>query len=218
MPAACLALVTSRRQLSPGARTMRDEWVALDAFLDDALEARVDVIQIREPDVDSGMLCKQVEGLVRRASTSGVRIVVNDRADVALASGAHGVHLPARGLPPVRLRSLMPEAIVGRSMHKDDLPDETGLDYLLFGTVFASRSKPGLKPAGLEALAEVSARSSIPVLAIGGITPARVGACLDAGATGVAAIGAFLPPGRSPDAMGVAVAVQAFRKALSRIC
>jgi thiamine monophosphate synthase len=96
--------------------------------------------------------------------------------------------------------------------------DSADADYLLFGTVFATESKPGQQAAGLDALSRAVARNSRPVLAIGGVTPARAAACVDAGASGVAAIGAFLPPGRSADAMGMGPAVRAFREALSRIC
>lgn len=218
LPAACLVVVTSRRRLSPDARTPREEWLALEGFLDEAVEAQVDAIQIREPDAESGQLSACAAALVRRAAGSGVRVLVNDRADVALVAGAHGVHLPARGLPSARVRGLMPGAIIGRSMHRDDTVDSAALDYLLFGTVFASESKPGLEAAGVGALARAVARSTRPVLAIGGVTPARTGACLAAGASGVAAIGTFLPPGRSADGMGVGPAVRAFREALSRIC
>jgi len=213
-----VVLVTSRRRLSPDARTTRDELVALDAFLDDAIAAGVDVIQIRERDLESGLLCSSVEGVVRRAAGSNVRVLVNDRVDVAIAAVAHGVHLPAAGLPAQRVRSLMPGAMLGRSIHPGESFDDVGLDYLMFGTVFPSDSKPGLTPSGTTVLAEVAARSAVPVLAIGGVTPARTGACLEAGASGIAAIGAFLPPGRSPEAMGVGPAVRAFREALARIC
>lgn len=218
LPPACLVLVTSRRRLSPDARTPRAEWLALEKFLEEAVAAGVDVVHIREPDAESGALCRCVEAAVRCASGADVRVLVNDRADVAVLAGAHGVHLPARGLPSSRVRSLMPRAVIGRSVHEGDAPDSAGLDYVLFGTVFASESKPGVAPSGIEALAQASARYTVPVLAIGGVTPARATACLEAGASGVAAIGAFLPPGRSPDAMGVGPAVRAFREALSRIC
>jgi thiamine-phosphate diphosphorylase len=218
LPPACLMLVTSRHRLAPDARTARDEWLALDAFLDAALDARVDAIQIREPDADSRSLDACVEALMRRASPVGVRVLVNDRVDVAHAAGADGVHLPGHGLPGARVRHLMPGALVGRSIHGEDVTDSAQADYLLFGTVFATESKPGQKAAGLDALARAVARNARPVLAIGGVTPARVAACVDAGASGVAAIGAFLPPGRSADAMGMGPAVRAFREALSRIC
>jgi thiamine-phosphate diphosphorylase len=218
LPPASLTLVTSRHRLSPDARTARDEWVALEALLDEAIDARVDVIQIREPDAEARQLCACVDAVVRRASGSDVRVVVNDRVDVAVGTGADGVHLPARGLPSPRARRLMPGGIVGRSVHQGDPLDLAGLDYVLFGTVFASESKPGVDAAGVDALAEIAARIAVPVLAIGGITPQRARACLDAGASGIAAIGAFLPPGRSSDGLGVRPAVRAFREALSRIC
>lgn len=218
LPRPSLVLVTSRRRLSPDARTARDEWQALEAFLDRAIDARVDVIQIRESDADAGQLGACVEAIARRGAAADVKVIVNDRLDVAIACGADGVHLPAHGLPSERARRLMPAGVIGRSVHQGEGLDPGGLDYLLFGTVFPSESKPGLEAAGLGALADTVARSRRPVLAIGGITPSRARACLEAGASGVAAIGAFLPPGCAPDAMGVGPAVRAFREALSRIC
>jgi thiamine-phosphate pyrophosphorylase len=90
----------------------------------------------------------------------------------------------------------------------------SGAEYLIFGTVFGTRSKPAGSPvAGVEALRAACAGTSIPVLAIGGITPARAAACRDAGAVGLTAIGAFLPRGATPDALGPAEAIRAFRDA-----
>jgi thiamine-phosphate pyrophosphorylase len=212
-----LMLVTDRRRLAPEARTTRDELLALEALLDEAVSAGVDVIQLREPDLDARTLLGCADGVARRVTGTNVRLVVNDRADVAIAAGAHGVHLPGRGLQARRVRTLAP-GVLGRSIHSGEAADDADLDYLLFGTVFASASKPAAAPAGIDALRHAVRRTALPVLAIGGITPQTVGACLEAGARGVAAIAPFLPPGRAPQAMGVGPAVRAFREALSRIC
>jgi thiamine monophosphate synthase len=110
---------------------------------------------------------------------------------------------------------LSPAWLIGRSVHSADLgaPD-LDADYLLFGTVFSTASKPDLLPAGLQPLATLAATSSKPVLAIGGITPANARECRLAGAAGIAAIGAFLPEGTAPGALGVHEAARAFREAL----
>lgn len=212
LPRPCVYLVTDRRQLSPASRSLRDELTALERFLDEAIEAAVDVIQIRERDLEAGVLAGLVGRVHARARGGGPRVLVNDRADVALAAGADGVHLRADGLPVARVRALHDEWMIGRSGHsRDDLLDVIGADYLLFGTVFPSASKPTAWPvAGLDALETMTASVTMPVVAIGGMTPARVAALVDAGAAGVAGIGVFLPP---PAGLGPGSAVRAFRDA-----
>lgn len=167
----------------------------------EAAEAGVDLIQVREPDLEAGALCALVERCLRAVEGSGARVVVNDRLDVALAVGAAGVHLPARSVAADRVRSIAPPPfLVGRSVH--DAAEAKAvvaagwLDYLIFGTVFESASKPGVPPAGLERLREVvRSAGTVPVLAIGGITAATAPLAAAAGAAGAAAIGAFLPRG-----------------------
>ena len=210
-----ITLVTSRRRLSPSARTLGDELDALEAYLDEAIEAGVDVIQIRERDLDARPLVELTRRVVARAGRT--RVIVNERADVALFGGAAGVQVRAGGVRSRLLRALDPRWTIGRSVHEGDdmagASDET--DFLLFGSVFDSASKPGAQAAGLEGLRRVVDAARIPVVAIGGITPARADACVRAGAQGVAAIGLFLPEGRAPDALGVRRAVPALRAVLA---
>jgi thiamine-phosphate pyrophosphorylase len=209
LPRPCIALVTDRRQLTPGAAPA-DALQALKAWLDEAVDAGVDLIQVRERDLDGRALAGVVSALMPRARAARTRVLVNDRADVALAAGADGVHLPAAGLPTPRVRELSPAWVIGRSLHAGDVPDAEA-DYLLFGAVLPSRSKPaGWHAAGFETLRTVAAATRVPVLAIGGITPATAGAAAAAGAAGVAGIGVFLPP---PRGMGPERAVDALRSA-----
>jgi thiamine-phosphate diphosphorylase len=215
LPRPCLMLVTDRRRLSPEARTIADELAALERFLDEAIDAEIDLIQLREPDVPSGSLASLARRVAARAAGTRVRLLVNDRADVAAVAGAAGVHLPARGLPASRLRALDGDWLIGRSVHVGEAIDEPDVDYLIFGTVYPSVSKRGEAGSGLAPLGDVARAARVPVLAIGGITPPRAAACAAAGAAGVAAIGVFLPPGRSPDAMGAAPAARALRAALA---
>jgi thiamine-phosphate pyrophosphorylase len=124
------------------------------------------------------------------------RILVNDRLDVALAAGAHGVHLRGDSMPAARVRPLVPPGfLIGRSVHAADearaAVDEGGLDYLIFGTVFATASKPAVVAAGVDALAQTAAAVRVPVLAIGGMTAATLPLVSAAGAAGFAAIGLF---------------------------
>jgi thiamine-phosphate pyrophosphorylase len=198
----------------PDARTVRDEVAALEAFLDEAIGAGVDLIQVRERGLDAALLVGLVARTVARAGRTTTRVLVNDRADVAMAAAAHGVHLRGDAAPTSRVRELVgPDVLIGRSIH-DPVETTDAADFLVFGTVFRTASKPADAPvAGLDALAEASRRSTVPVLAIGGVTPDRATACRMAGAAGIAAIGIFLPPGRSQYALGPAAAVAAFRAA-----
>jgi len=141
-------------------------------------------------------------------------VLVNDRADVARAAGAHGVHLPGAGLPVESARAVMGnEAVIGRSIHSIDEPRDTqGVDYLIFGPIFETPSKRRYgAPQGLDRLTEVSRVSSVPVIAIGGITVERVGEVLGHGASGVAVMGAIL------SADDPAAEVRAFKDALAGI-
>jgi len=223
--------VTDRRRLSPDARTTLEEIRALEAWLDEAIDL-VDLIQIRERDLPASHLCALVTGIAGRARGTRTTVVVNDRADVGLASGADGLHVRADGPPVDRLRALgPPHWLMGRSIHSlaevgptpgvdfrepaNRLPESSLADYLIFGTVFRSASKPDGQTQGLEAVRALTAAATVPILAIGGIDPSRAAACRAAGAAGIAAIGIFLPDGRAPEAMGITRAVEALRAAMT---
>jgi thiamine-phosphate diphosphorylase len=166
-----------------------------------AAHAGVDLIQIREPVLDDRALLALVRGSIDAAAGTPARIVVNDRLDIALAAGAAGVHLRSTSISPICARALAPEGfLIGRSVHSVAESEQTwrqgGCDYLVFGTVFPSRSKPaGHRVVGLEALRAVCAAVPMPVLAIGGVTLETAGLAARAGATGVAAIGIFAETG-----------------------
>jgi thiamine-phosphate pyrophosphorylase len=159
--------------------------------------AGVDLIQIRERRLDDRALLSLTREAMTTVRGSAARVLVNDRLDVALAAGAAGVHLRGDSVPPSRARALAGAGfIIGRSVHDEDeaaaVDAEGGCDYLLFGSVFPTSSKPpGHRVAGLAALQRVCARVRIPVLAIGGISVERAAAVAAAGAAGVAAIGLF---------------------------
>ncbi len=212
----CVCLVTDRRQLSPDARTTRDELDALEHWLDEAI-GRVDLIQVREPDLDARTLCGVASRVAARARGSGTAVIVNDRADVARAAGADGVHLRGDGPPAARVRTIAaPGWLIGRSVHAvEEARASDGADFLIFGTVFPTRSKPAATAVqGVDGLAAAVRGAGVPVLAIGGVDAARAEVCRQAGAAGVAAIGLFLPPGRAPAAIGIERAVDVLRRAL----
>jgi thiamine-phosphate diphosphorylase len=210
-----VCLVTDRRRLAPDARTPDAEVAALERFLDDALDAGVDAIQIRERDLSPRIVMALTMRVMARAA-GRASILVNDRLDVALAAGASGVHLRGDSVPTTEARRIAPPGwIVGRSVHS---PEEAGGEidatYVLFGPVFETVSKPGAPGAGIVRLEEAVAACHSPVVAIGGMTPERAAQARRAGAAGIAAIGMFLPPGREPSAVGVAPAVRALKTAM----
>ena len=217
-----VCVVTDRCQLSPEARTPRDEALALTRWLEDAVPAGIDLIQLRERDLPAHLLADVARAASRLAVGSSTRVVVNDRADVAFAAGCDGVHLRADGPGIARVRTMAPEGrgsglwVVGRSVHsRAEAEAHSEAHYLLFGAVFPSGLKPG---RGLDALRDVVASTPAPVLAIGGLTPDRAAACVAAGAAGVAAIGLFLPPGRAAGALGLAAGAAAIRRAIDLGC
>ncbi len=146
--------------------------------------------QLREPKLGGRELARIAGSL---ASTS-LRLIVNDRVDVALATGAFGVELGEQSLPAARVRALAGDGLgIGRSVH--DAPgaraaSKEGADWLIFGHVFATASKPGLPPAGLAGLRAACGAAACPVFAIGGINTGNAAQALAAGAAGVAVIGA----------------------------
>jgi thiamine-phosphate pyrophosphorylase len=185
-----ICYITDRRQLRS---------VSLATVIRETLGAGVDMVQVREKDLPSRELMALVEEALRATrelGRGGARVVVNDRVDVALAVGAHGVHLAAHSMPVQVVRRFAPRPfVIGVSCHSlgEALAAESGgADYLVLGPVFETPSK--LKygpPLGLEKLRNVTSRISIPVLALGGITVERLRPCLEAGASGIAGIRLF---------------------------
>ena len=183
-------MITDRRRLGSGGEAALVRRVAV------AARAGVQLVQIRERDLDGGPLLRLVERCVDAVRGTRTRVLVNDRLDVALAAGAHGVHLRADSMPAARVRRVVPAGfLIGRSVHAagqaQRVAAEGGADYLIFGPVFATASKPGQSPAGLQALASVVAATTLPVLAVGGITPETASGLAETGAAGAAAIGLF---------------------------
>jgi len=155
-----------------------------------AIAGAVDMIQVREKDLPARELFELVCKVRDLATGSKTRILVNDRVDIALAAGIDGVHLPANGLPPGRVRPLV--KLLGVSTHtlqEAAGAEAAGADFIVFGPVFDT---PGKKPVGLEPLREVASRVKISVLAIGGITTANSEQVLRAGAAGIAGIRLFI--------------------------
>ena len=185
-----LCLVTDRRRC--GGRP-------LEEVVDAAVSGGVDIVQLREKDMASGPLLDLALRL-RSITASRALLFVNDRVDVALASGADGVQLAENSLPVEAARSIAGNALrVGRSVHSVGAAldaSRAGADVLVFGTVFATASHPDQTPTGVGPLAELSRHATVPVLGIGGIMHDNVRQVLEAGASGAAVITAIT---ESPD-------------------
>ena len=154
-------------------------------------------VQLRAPALSAGLLLSRAKELRELCSRYGATLLVNDRIDVALAAGADGVHLPARGMRAHDVRALFAhagrDAIVGCSCHSiAELEDaeRAGADYALYSPIW---DVPGKGPAlGLDALALAARGRALPIFALGGVTPANARAALSAGARGVACIRSLL--------------------------
>jgi thiamine-phosphate pyrophosphorylase len=184
------------------------------ALLPALVAAGVDGVHLRAPDRAAAELLA-VAQVARRVVVPPAVLLVNDRIDAALLSEADGVQLPERGLPPEGARRLLGRGrFIGCSVHSVPAAEraaQAGADFLLFGNVFETASKPGRAAAGLEALGAVTRAVPCPVIAIGGITPERVPEVVATGAHGVAVIRGILA---APDPVA---AVHAFRAALDRV-
>ena len=177
-----LLAITDRRSLD---RPLAD-------WLDELAAAGVDGVALREKDLDDRGLFELAKDARRRFT--GL-LVVNGRADVALAAGCDGVHLPAAGLPTAALRRrLGPGPVIGRSTHDPaevSAAARDGADYVTFGPVYPTPSKAAYgPPPGVSGLRRAAA-AGLPVLALGGVDGARWAEVRRAGASGMAGIRVF---------------------------
>src|SRR6185503_18359592 len=146
-------------------------------------------VSLREKDLDARALLALARELRAVTRDAGAALFVNDRIDVALAAGADGVHLGGRSLPPADVARLAPSLRVAVSTH-DRVEVEAAarapnVAFAVFGPIWDTPSKrPYGPPVGLEALREVARLRLLPLLALGGVTPARAPSCLAAGAAG----------------------------------
>ena len=157
----------------------------------------VDCLHIREKHRSARELThwyRSLKPLLQRTA-----LLINDRLDAALAVEADGVQLGGGSLTPAEARRLLPPGTrIGVSVHAPSEAAEAarqGADFVMFGHVYATASKPGLAPRGLHELKAAVQASAVPVIALGGITPERIGECLAAGASGAAVLSSvFLHP------------------------
>ena len=177
------------------------------------VEAGARLLQVRGKRLGDRALCELAREVVAAARAGGALVLVNERPDVARIAGADGVHVGQEDMPAADVRRLMPvPALVGLSTHDvaqvRAAPDGV-LDYVAIGPVFATRSKAAPDPAvGLEGVAAARASTSLPLIAIGGITCANSASVVEAGADGVAVISEVMTagdPGRAFRALAAAL-------------
>lgn len=181
----CLCLVTDRGRTASG--DLVDTARA-------AVDGGVGMVQLREKDCPAGELLALAREL-RGATDGRALLIVNDRVDIALLSGADGVQLGENGLDAASARRLVgPDMLIGRSVHSVEGAVEAeadGADFLVLGTIFQTDSHPAADTGGLDLVREVTGRVKLPVTGIGGISESNVGGLIEAGANGAAVITAI---------------------------
>jgi thiamine-phosphate pyrophosphorylase len=164
-----------------------------------AIRGGVDAVQLREKHLSDALLLQKALSLRELTARAGVLFIVNDRVDVALLSGADGVHLGQDDLPVATARDLSgSRLLIGVSTHGPEdarRAERDGADYIGVGPMFPSTTKDAGPPLGPEGLALVLAVTSLPAFAIGGINPERVAVLRTAGATRIAVSSAVLAAG-----------------------
>nr|WP_202395698.1 thiazole tautomerase TenI [Virgibacillus halodenitrificans] len=154
----------------------------------------IDYLHLRESEWSDQDLVQTIENL----SASGVpmeKLIVNHRVDVANQMGVHGVQLTYRSMEVAKMKSAFPELKVGCSVHTVSEATHLarhGADFIVYGHIFETASKIGLEPKGVGSLQHVARQVSIPVIAIGGITPRNVQEVMAHGASGVAILSGIL--------------------------
>jgi thiamine-phosphate pyrophosphorylase len=165
-----------------------------------AAAAEIDLIQIREKRLGGRVLFELAERAVEITRSSATKILVNDRADIAAAAGAHGVHLTTQSLEVAVIRKTFGNKfLIGASTHSWEEAHqayEQSADFIVLGPIFRTRSKEQFgPPLGLEKFSGICGKLvNFPVLALGGISEGNVQECFAAGASGVAGISLFSEP------------------------
>lgn len=186
---------------------------ALERLVVEALESGVSAVQVRRKRACTRDLVEETRRIVARARAFGVPVIVNDRVDVALAVGAHGVHLGQGDLPIKEARRMAPDLIIGVSTHdvaQASRAERQGATYVAVGPVYESASKVTGPPVGLAGVSAARAAVRVPLVAVGGIGPEHVADVLGAGADGLAVLSGIFETGT------VRGRVEAYRAEIAR--
>jgi thiamine-phosphate pyrophosphorylase len=174
-----------------------------ESFLRDVLAAGVDVLQLRDKHASDEELLAAARSFRRCCDGTGALLIVNDRPDLSVATGADGVHVGQDDTPVAVARRIVgPERIVGLSTHsRDQLTTAQDVDYVAVGPVHATPTKPGRAAVGLDLVREAAAHARVPFFAIGGIDASNAEAVLAAGARRVAVVRAIVDADDPPAAV-----------------
>ena len=184
-----------------------------------ALDAGADVVQFRDKTRPRGSAYSVARRVAERCRAAGALLIVNDYADLAVAVGADGVHVGQDDLPPEAARAVVGlERLIGLSSSFLDevrtAPDDPAVDYLGFGALFPTGTKPDAEPAGPDMLAQARQLIAVPIVGIGGVTAANLGAAISAGADAVAVVSAvFGAPDPAAATRALLSAIEAARRA-----
>jgi thiamine-phosphate pyrophosphorylase len=176
--------------------------------LEPALRGGVDVFQLRDKEASDDELLRAAEHARALCERHGALFVVNDRPDLAVAAGAHGVHLGQDDMPVAQARAIVgPELLVGRSTHTPGQIDgAAGADYIGVGPVHMTPTKLGRPAVGLELVRYAAGNAPMPFFAIGGIDATNIDLVVGAGATRAAVVRAI---GDAADPQGAARSLRA---------
>lgn len=156
----------------------------------------VDMLQYRAKDAGTSEKRRDIAAILAAVRGTPIPVLVNDDAELACETGAHGVHLGARDMPPVEARALLGRnRIIGVTVHTIDELEAVpvdAVDYVAIGAIFPSPTKPDASEVGVEFVKLVRARIALRLVAIGGIGPSNAAEVLDAGADGIAIVSALL--------------------------
>jgi thiamine-phosphate pyrophosphorylase len=166
----------------------------LEKLVSEAVAGGVDMVQLRDHDIPSGEFLELARSL-KRITRGKALLMINDRVDVAEAVESDGVQIPENGLPTRTVRSIMGRYVVlGRSVHSVEVAHQAvrdGAEFVIAGTIYKSPTKSDVKPVGISLIAAITKDVQLPVLAIGGVTAAKVEELVLAGAAGVAVVSAI---------------------------
>jgi len=199
-------LKTSRLYVVTGARETQKD---LPEFLDAILSAGVDIVQLREKEAEAGDVLRWSRVFRAACDRHGALFTVNDRADLALACGADGMHVGQNDLPPQWARRVVgPDVLIGLSCHSAEDHDSAAAeaDYLTAGPVWATPTKPGRPGTGLELLRRASVKVRRPWFAIGGIDASNVDEVVREGAGRIVVVRAVTDAEDPAEAVGALLA------------